>query len=46
MKKLLSSLAIFSSLMSSLGRFGTEAFAQSNRSFPKRKTAHRESKTH
>lgn len=41
MKKLLSRLAIFSSLMSSLGGFGTEALAQSNRSCPKRKTLHR-----
>ncbi len=41
MKKLVGNLAIFSSLISSLGGFGTEAFAQSNRSLPKRRTVHR-----
>ncbi|MGR3277800.1 hypothetical protein ACSYAD_22130 [Acaryochloris marina NIES-2412] len=41
MKQLLGSLAIFSTLVSSLGGFGTEAFAQSNRSVPNRRTVHR-----
>lgn len=41
MKKILGSLAVFTTLAAGFGGFGTEAFAQSNRSLPKPRCVHR-----